>query len=124
MLSVMQLLEGRGRVQGVGLSALILSVVAVFAPFAGVLISGLSGLLVCFSTCKLNKYGVAAIIINLVNLFFLSPVFFIAALGESESILRSSGPSLATIFWSIVGIQFLAVIIFFATRIIRSRSNA
>ena len=113
--------------QGLGLSALILSVVAVFSPFAGVFISGLSGLsglLVCFSACKLNKYGVAAIIINLVNLFFLSPVFFIAALGESDSIIRSSGPGLATVFWSIVGIQLLAVIIFFAIRIIRSRTSA
>lgn len=107
--------------QGIGMSALILSVVAVFAPFAGVFISGLSGLLVCLSACRLNKYGIAAIIINLVNLFFLSPVFFIAALRESESFLPSSGPGLAAVFWSIVGIQLLAVLIFFATRIIRSR---
>lgn len=109
--------------QGIGLAALILSVISVFIPFSGVFISGLSGLLVCFSAFKPNKYSVAALIINLANLFFLSPMFFIAAMGESELEIKLSGPSLGVVFWSLAGVQLLAVIIFFANRIVRSSSN-
>ncbi|WP_143750756.1 hypothetical protein [Marinobacter sp. ANT_B65] len=109
--------------KGIGMSALVLSVIAVFIPFGGVFISGLSGLLVCFSAFKSNKYSVAALIINLANLFFLSPMFFIAAMGEGESGVKLPGPSLGVVFWSLVGVQLLAVIIFLASSIVRPRSN-
>jgi hypothetical protein len=63
--------------KGMGIAALVLSVIAIFVPLAGVYLTILTGALAAFAYLKGLPYGLAAIIINAFNIIFLSPSIWI-----------------------------------------------
>ena len=94
-----------------GVSSLVLSIVAIFVPVFGVFVAGLSGILACVSVGRAVFLGFAAVIINTINIFFLSPTFMLlVALDASQ---RTPEQSKILAFWIIVlVIQVTAVFLY------------
>lgn len=94
--------------QALGISSFVLSIVAIFVPFYGIFVSGVSGLLAWGSTGRAAFLGLAAAIINLCNIFILSPSFLAALALESYSRSAEQG----TVFAAgavVVVIQLIAI---------------
>lgn len=94
-----------------GIASLIFSVIAIFIPGFGIMISGLSGFLAWLSTGKGAPLGVAAVIINCINIFLMSPVYMVAAAIEASR--RTDEQSRLFTIWAIVlFFQIAAVVVF------------
>ncbi len=88
-----------------GISALVLSVVAIFIPLAGWLLAGLAGFLAMLSAGRNLALGLSAVIINIVNILFLSPsLIIIGSSTTDESSNKMAG--------GLLSIQILAIIVF------------
>ena len=98
-------------VQAFGIASLILSIVAIFVPVFGVFISGISGILAWISTGRALFVGLAAVIINLCNVFLFSPTFLILIALESSQ-RTAEQHKLFTIWAIVLFIQIAAIIIF------------
>jgi hypothetical protein len=97
--------------EALGIVAIVLSVMGIFTPFAGVFISGLSGLLAIFACKNRNSYALAAVILNVINLIFLSPQMLLVAMSSRESnFFDMSG--FKYFFWSILLIQVVGIILY------------
>ncbi len=83
-----------------GISSLFFAILGVFVPLFGVAISGFSGFLAWMSTGKGYPLGAAAIIINLANIFFMSPGYMLAVNMESQ--LRNYDQQKMFLVWLIV----------------------
>ena len=97
-----------------GISALVLSIVAIFIPIIGVFLSGLSGVLAALSAGKNLALGLSAVIINVVNILFLSPSLIIAASSQAS---RTHESSYTTAFGILLSIQIVVIIIFIVVAI-------
>lgn len=62
--------------KGLGIAALVFSILAIFMPF-GMWLTVVVALLAMFAYGEGFGFGVAAIVINLINLLFLSPFIWI-----------------------------------------------
>jgi len=94
-----------------GIASLVFSILAIFIPVFGIMISGLSGFLAWFSTGKGTPFGAAAIIVNVINIFLLSPAYLlIAGLEASQRTYDQS--KLFTIWAIVLFIQIAAVVVF------------
>ncbi|MBL4666381.1 MAG: hypothetical protein JKY04_03305 [Sneathiella sp.] len=102
-----------------GISALVLSIVAIFIPMAGVFIAGLAGFLAIFSAGKGTPLGLSAVILNIVNIMFLSPSLIIAASSQAH---RSGETEYAGIFGFLLMIQVAALIAFVGKWMLSKRS--
>tara|TARA_B100000795_G_scaffold259205_1_gene233968 strand:+ start:74 stop:403 length:330 start_codon:yes stop_codon:yes gene_type:complete len=103
-----------------GISALVLSIVAIFIPIMGVFIAGLSGFLAFFAAGKNLALGLSAVIINIVNILFLSPSLIIVASSQAANTNESS---YSTAFGVLISIQVIAIIIFIVVAIKAHLSN-
>jgi hypothetical protein len=65
-----------------GITALVFSVIGIFIPVIGYFIAGLSGILAFFSAGNGTTLGLSAVIINIVNILFLSPSLILIASNE------------------------------------------
>lgn len=92
-----------------GISALVLSIVAIFLPIIGVFLAGLSGALAIVAAGSSLTLGLSAVIINIVNIIFLSPSLIIAASHQSSS---TADTSFSTAFGILLTIQIVAVLVF------------
>lgn len=63
--------------QSFGIAALIIGVIGIFVPVVGYILCGLSGMLAFFSAGRGTALGISASIINIINLFVLSPTLLI-----------------------------------------------
>jgi len=100
--------------KALGIVALILSVVSIFIPIFGTLLIGLSGFFAILASHKGKTLSVAAVIINIINLFLLTPSLTIAFLdetGDPEAI------KMKLFFFALLGIQLVAIVAFIATAI-------
>lgn len=105
--------------QGLGIAAFTLSIIAIFTPFFGVALSGIAGLMAMACYRSKSVYAVASVVMNLVNLLLFSPVFFLAVFGEltsdgpAEALAdRLGAPSIAGVFFFLLGIQLIAIGLF------------
>jgi hypothetical protein len=97
-----------------GISALALSIVAIFIPIIGVFLvgpAGLAGFLAIFAAGVNLALGLSAVIINIVNILFLSPSLIIAASQQSSTTIESS---YTAAYGILLSIQILAIIVFVA----------
>lgn len=94
-----------------GIASLILSVIAIFVPVFGIMISGLSGFLAWLSTGKGTPFGAAAVIINFINILLLSPAYLLVA-GLEASQRNQEQAHLFTIWAIVLFIQIAAVVVF------------
>lgn len=97
--------------EALGIVAFVLSIIALLAPFVGVFISGPAGILAVFGCLKRNKYALSAIIINILNLTFFSPLVFLYVLNESDGVLGDIG-GFRYVYWVIFAIQVLGILIY------------
>ena len=94
-----------------GISSLVFSVVAIFVPVFGVFIAGLSGILAWISVGRAFYLGLAAVIINVFNIFLFSPTFMFLIVREASQ--RTPDQNEILNFWIIVlAIQVIAVFLF------------
>jgi hypothetical protein len=94
-----------------GIASLILSVVSIFIPGFGVIIAGLSGFLAWMSIGKGLPFGAAAVILNLINIIFLSPGYFVVV-GIQASLRNPEQSDLFKIWAIVLFLQIAAVVIF------------
>jgi len=94
-----------------GIASIIISVLAIFIPVFGIILSGLSGVMAWLSTGRGITFGAAAVIINFLNLFFLSPGYMIAA-GIEASARDYEEHKLVVVWMIVLFIQIAAVVVF------------
>lgn len=58
-----------------GIVSLVFAIVAIFIPLFGVFVAGLSGILAWLAVGRAVYFGLAAVIINLINIILFSPAF-------------------------------------------------
>lgn len=80
-----------------GISSLFFAILGVFIPFFGIFISGLSGFIAWMSAGRGTPLGAAAVIINLANLFLLSPGFLVVTSVEAH--MRTAEQSKMAMIW-------------------------
>ncbi len=97
--------------EAIGIIAILLSIGGIFTPFAGVLISGLSGIFAIFACRRRNSYALAAVILNIINFIFLSPQMLIVAISSNESGLFDMS-EFKYILWGIFIIQTVAIAVY------------
>lgn len=103
--------------QAFGIASLVISIVAIFSPLIGIFLSGLSGFLAWLSAGNGTTLGGAATIINVLNLFFLSPAYMLAVSLE-KSKRTAEEASLFTVWAFILFIQIATIAIFFVNFLI------
>ncbi|WYD81269.1 MAG: hypothetical protein V8K32_02545 [Candidatus Electrothrix gigas] len=94
-----------------GITALIFAIIGIFIPVVGYFLAGLSGVLAFFAAGKGTTLGVSAIMINIVNVMFLSPSLILTASNE-HAINAAHQSQSKTIFGVLLLIQIVALIIF------------
>ena len=100
--------------KALGIVALVLSVVSIFIPIFGTLLIGLSGFFAILASHEGKTLSIAAVIINITNLFILTPSLTIAFLDETGD---PDAIRLKLFFFVLLGIQFVAIVAFIATAI-------
>ena len=95
--------------KGFGIAALVISIVAIFTPIIGAFLAGLAGLLAFLSAGAGTSFGLAAVIINIVNIIFLSPSLILGAAHQTHI---NGGGELSNWFGVLLLIQIIAIIIF------------
>ncbi len=94
-----------------GISSLFFAILGVFIPLAGIFITGISGFLAWMSAGKGTPLGAAAVIINLINIFLLSPGYMLVVGLEAQH--RTPDQSKSFTIWMIVlFIQISAIVVF------------
>ncbi len=83
-----------------GISSLFFAILGVFVPLFGVVLSGFSGFLAWMSAGKGTPLGAAAVIINLANIFFMSPGYMLVV--NMEAHLRNYDQQKLFLVWVIV----------------------
>ena len=97
--------------KGFGIAALVISIVAIFIPIMGAFLAGLAGLLAFLSAGAGTSFGLAAVIINIVNILFLSPSLILGAAHQAHI---NGGGEFSNWFGVLFLIQIIAMIIFIA----------
>lgn len=91
-----------------GLTALILAIISIPIPIIGYILAGISGILVFFSAKGKAGLGISAAMINMVNVFFLSPTLTVPiAMAEKHSTQFQGSRML---FFTLMLIQIAAII--------------
>jgi len=105
-----------------GIAALVLSFIAVITPLVGVYIAGLAGILAFFSAGGGTTFGVSAVIINIVNILFLSPSLIMTA--SDEFAINASHQDQSQInFTILLLIQLIAITVFVVKWFISKRTS-
>ncbi len=90
--------------KALGIVAMILAIIDIFIPVIGVYLTVLAALFAAFAAGEGLVFAAVAILLNLVNLVFLSPSLWVTEVG-----VRSTGHSGPGIF--LVAIQIVAAVI-------------
>jgi hypothetical protein len=94
-----------------GISSLFFAILGVFIPLVGIFITGISGFLAWMSAGKGTPLGAVAVIINLINIFLLSPGYMLVVGLEAQH--RTPDQSISFTVWMIVlFIQIAAIVVF------------
>lgn len=96
-----------------GIASLVLAVISIFVPGVGIMIAGLSGFMAWMSIGKGLPFGAAAVILNFINIIFLSPGYLLAV-GIEASLRTPEQADLFRIWASVLFVQIAAVVIFIA----------
>jgi len=94
-----------------GIAALVLAGLSLIVPGFGIIISGISGFMAWISIGKGFPYGAAAVILNLINIFLLSPGYVLAL--KIEESFRTPEQADLSNTWKIVLLTQIAAIAIF-----------
>ena len=95
--------------KGFGIAALVISIIAIFIPIVGAFLAGIAGVLAFVSAGAGTSFGLAAVIINTINIIFLSPSLILGAAHQTHT---NSGTELSNWFGVLLLIQIVAICIF------------
>jgi hypothetical protein len=124
---------GKGKtMKALGITAMIFAVIAIFVPLAGPYLTIVDALLAAFAAGPGLTFGVVAILINILNVVFLSPSLWITAGavgGAAEVALQASngtdaltGDAVASVLAGMgvifIGVQVVAVIVLAVVHVI------
>ena len=92
-----------------GIAALVISIIAIFVPLLGALLAGVAGVLAIFAAGQGTTLGLAAVLINLVNIVFLSPTLVIPAVQQSQMQVEGG---FSVVLWGLLLVQGVAICVF------------
>jgi hypothetical protein len=98
--------------KGFGIAALVIAIIAMFVPFIGTWLTIFVGLMAAFACGPGIGLAVASIIINVVHIFFFSPLLW-ATQGLAEAGAASTGEDIIFLPWLLVLVQVGAGILLF-----------
>lgn len=81
--------------KGLGIAALIVAIIAMFVPFVGTWLTVVAGLMAAFAFGPGLGLGIASIVINIVHIFFFSPLLW-AGKGWAELTVATGAPATVT----------------------------
>lgn len=97
--------------KALGITAMIFAIISIFVPFVGPYLTIVGALLAAFSAGPGITFGTVAILVNLLNVIFLSPSLWLTA-GMAEADQVGSGDAvLAGMGIIFIGAQLVAIII-------------
>lgn len=96
--------------KSLGIAALAVAIISIFIPFVGTWLTILVALLAVFAYGPGFKLGMASIIINVVHIFFFSPLLWATQM-LAEAGAAMSGQDVAFLPWFLVLIQIGAGIL-------------
>ena len=97
--------------KGLGITALIIAIMSVIIPFYGPFLTVLSGILAAFSYGKGFALGIASLVLNIINIFFMSPSLWMTE--YSFAMAREQGGSAPSFAIFILGTQFVSFVFLF-----------
>lgn len=102
--------------KGLGITAIIISVLAIFVPIAGPWMTLLSGSLAAAAYGPGFALGIAAVFVSLLNIWFLSPTIWLnSALGAAASANEQTWFSAGT-WLTIFQLAAISVLVFLNSR--------
>jgi hypothetical protein len=108
--------------KGMGIAALVIAIVAIFIPVVGPWLTMLAGLLAVFAYGPGLALGIASIVLNVVNVLFMSPSVWIAQAGAEMA--RAQGMQDAPVYpYILVGAQIIALAGLIALQVWRGRKS-
>lgn len=108
-----------------GIAALVIAIASIFIPIVGAFFAGLAGVLAFFSAGKGTSLGLAAVIVNIVNVCFMSPTLIITASYQaSNQISTASELQYTAAFVILLLIQIVAILIFIGKWVLAKRAAA
>jgi hypothetical protein len=111
-----------------GITAMIIAIVAIFVPIVGPYLTLLCALMAAFAGGKGLTFGIVAILLSTINIIFLSPSLWItaatvataagASAETSEVAIEIGGVILAGVGIIFIGAQVLALIVLIVVHLI------
>ena len=98
--------------KGLGIAALVLGILAIFTPFVGTWLTIVVAVMAAFAYGPGLALGVAAIVVNVIHIFFFSPLLWAtqAVMSAGEAAGAGDTPFLP---WILVAIQAGAAVVLF-----------
>ena len=116
-----------------GITAMIIAIVAIFVPIVGPYLTLLCALMAAFAGGRGLTFGIVAILLSTINIIFLSPSLWItaasvglaagAAAEKSEVAIEVGGVILAGMGIIFIGAQVLALIVLIVVHLIFGRNQ-
>ncbi len=116
-----------------GITAMIIAIVAIFVPIVGPYLTLLCALLAAFAGGRGLTFGIVAILLSTINIIFLSPSLWITAASvatavgsaaeTSEAAIEVGGFILAGVGIFFIGAQVLALIVLIVVHLIFGRNQ-
>ena len=110
--------------KALGITAMIFAIVAIFVPIIGPYLTLVCALLAAFSGGRGLTYGAVAILVNMLNVIFLSPSLWLTAgMAENESAGAGSNVLLGmgVVF---IGVQVVAAVVLIVVHLIWKSSQS
>lgn len=102
--------------KGLGISALVLAIISIFIPVIGPWLAVVAALLAAFSYGSALAFGIATLVINFVNVIFLSPSLWIHGALVSKG-AEMHGAEVAFLPWIVLGAQAIALVVLIALHV-------
>ena len=109
--------------KGLGIAALVIAIISMFVPFVGTWLTVLAGLLAAFAYGPGIGLAIASIVINVVHIFFFSPLLWVtqgmaeagAVMGEELSKSQGKAVDIDFVFlpWILVAAQIGAGVLLY-----------
>jgi hypothetical protein len=98
--------------KGLGIAALVLSILAMFIPFVGTWLTILVGIMAAFAYGPAIGLAIASLILNVVHIFFLSPLLWTTQ-GLASAGAAHAGEDIVFLPWVLIAIQVGAGVLLF-----------
>ena len=117
-------LMGENKMKALGITAMIFAIIAIFIPLVGPYLTLVCALLAAFAAGPGLTFGVVAILVNILNVAFLSPSLWLTAGIAEADVEGSGGMVLLGMGIVFVGVQVAAAVVLAVIHIIWKKRNS